>query len=105
MLWFVGIGLLVVAFARNRRRSRATLARWAREEAQPPPVHVAVIAPGVRSATPPARAASLAVGEAAEPAHGAPHASPAERDALSPSESDGDEVPKIVLDGERYTIH
>jgi hypothetical protein len=107
LLWFVGSALLIVAFVRRRKRSRETLARWAREEAQTPPLHVAVIAPGVsaRAASLPLLDAGSAPVPATEPADAPvePEAEPS--GASATPEPDTAEVPQILLDGERHTLH
>jgi hypothetical protein len=76
-LWLVGLVLLVLAYIRRRARSRATLARWEREERGPTAPAVTVVTPGLRSQS------ALQEGDGA-------------------SSSD---VPEIALDGKRYTLH
>lgn len=63
-LWLVGLVLLVLAFAKRRRISRTTLARWAREEAtvdrlvaEGPLPHLMIVTPGLRSLGPTADSA------------------------------------------------
>ncbi len=55
-LWLVGLLLLVLAFAKRRRQSRKTLARWAREEAnvdrliaEGPLPGLTIVTPGLHS--------------------------------------------------------
>lgn len=89
LMWFVGSVLLVMAFLQRRSRSRATLARWDREERAElaPTLNVTVVTPGVRPRSPAESGDSGATSSGGgEPA----------------KQSD---VPAIVLDGERYTLH
>jgi hypothetical protein len=75
-LWVAGMILLVVAWARRRKKSKDTLARWAREEAAIDRIGESRMVPGITFVTPGLRVAKPA-----------------------------NDVPTIVVDGDRHTLN
>jgi hypothetical protein len=76
-LWAGGMVLLVVAWMRRRKRSKDTLARWAREEAAIDRIGETRTGPGITFVTPGLR-------------------------SMQPA---NDSVPTVVIDGDRHTLN
>jgi hypothetical protein len=93
LLWVVIVGLMVAAWMKRRRRAQATLAQWAREEAEQQARMQAAAAPFPQ----------LASGRAsdAQPAQDAPVSDvpSGRRSSLPPS------LPLVEHDGRWYTLH
>lgn len=87
LLWLGGAALLVAAVLRHRRRSKATLARWAREEAALEQVRLLVVTPG----------ATLDESLKATP-------TPSPHEGSEPTKNP-EAPPSTDIDRERHTLH
>jgi hypothetical protein len=93
LLWVVIAGLMVAAWMKRRRRAQATLAQWAREEAEQQ----------ARAQAPPAPVRHLATASPsdAQPGHdvSVPEVPSGRRSSMPPS------LPLVEHDGRWYTLH